>query len=239
MVGVVSLTTNAMGMVSKDSLDDLFNEVTYKSIFYLGSELQLDMVGSSAARPTRCTAGAGSTTIADFSAVGGVHRIGGIKFAAASADANFQDFGATFHMPRDWNEGTTVRPTVHFSRIAAYDTAPGNATVGFLCAYKWVHKGTSVGTATVITSHSCGGGALHSAMTEANIYQSARFPAITPPATAVIGSSLRCYFRRDLGSNGTSWGGINIHGLGLIYKADERMLGSSQEMSSSIGASPK
>lgn len=237
--GAITLNTNACGMLIKSELESALNEITYAELYVRGSDIQLDACGSSAGRPTRATSEAGSTTIADFSAVGGVHAIGALKFAAASSDANFQDFGVTFSIPRDWDVGTTVRPTVHFSRIAAYATAPAFATVGFLCAYRFVMPNTALGTATVITSHSAGGGAVHSAMTEANILQTARFPAITPSASVVPGSELRCYFRRDLGSNGTAWGGINIHGVGMLYKVGERGLGSDLEMASTIGTSVK
>ena len=229
--GAVTLYTSATGLLNRDALMSCFNEASYAELFFPSCTLEQQFA------PANFTATLDPTTAAGHSAnwAGGKVITGTIDTGVLTANP----FSLNVALPREWDEGTTVRPTLHFSRVAALGTAPGSATVGWFCTYNLHKVGTAAGALATITSHSVGCGATHSAITEASVKFIARFPVIDTSACKV-GDEVKMSFLRDVGSYvGSAAGSIRVHGIGLIYKLHERTLGSDLEMAATGRGSPK
>jgi hypothetical protein len=234
--GPVTIETYAVGIPQVEDLESCFNEVTYACLWAPAFTIDPDSIGTTGNRPTRNTTGI--TTRGDFSAVGGppgaLMMVGEVSAGVMTS----VPVPMTFLLPREWDQGTTVRPVVTYSRLAAGGGTYDTATVGFLCTYQLAPLGSAAGACVTITSHSCGIGNSSSA-TQANLMWQTRFPAIAA-STLKVGEEFRCVFERDKGSSGSAAGTIAVHGVGLIYKLSERTLGSDLEVSADGGtSSPK
>jgi hypothetical protein len=237
--GKVTLGADAFGYADSHQLESALNQPSYNEVFVSAAELFACVsAGATNYAPTIgvCMTAAGSSVAGSPFFINMPGTITGGVATQTPVIANIL-------LPRDWDEGTTIVPTIHFARSAqpGASAAGTGVTVGWYCQVKRVAEGSvGDGAQTIVTCHSSGE-TIPQATAE-NVYLVGRFSSIGA-STYMAGDVLGLTFRRDMTGAVTEVmsdaGSVKVYGVGLIYKLAERGLGTDLVYAATLGASRK